>query len=333
MKATVPLFSPLDYAKSIKLSDKVSATFYNAGHVLGSAMIKLEARSGDKVKTLIFSGDIGRWQDPIMEQPASFDTADDIVMESTYGGLSHETEEEAAAKLARIINDTIKAGGNIVIPSFALERAQNVLYYLNRFLVERQIPKLLVFLDSPMAIDITSVFSHHPEFLNTKIRQMLASGLSPFGFPELTLVSSAEQSKAINHIKGSSIIIAGSGMATGGRIKHHLVNNISRPESSIVFVGYQAAGTLGRQITDGAKEVRVLGQNYPVRARIEKLDGFSAHADSGEMLNWLSALKRPPDNLFIVHSEAAVAQQFEKLVASKFGWHSIIPGYKQEFTL
>lgn len=332
-KATMPLFSPVDYGKSMRLEPDLSATFYNAGHVLGSAMIKLDIRSGDEIKTVIFSGDIGRWQDPMLQQPALFDTANYIIMESTYGGAAHETEEQSAGRLAQIINDTAKAGGNIVIPSFVLERAQNVLYYLNKFLLERRIPKLLVFLDSPMAVDITSVFSRHPEYLNQNMRDMIAAGQSPFKFPELTQVTSAEQSKAINNIRGSTIIIAGSGMATGGRIKHHLVNNITRPESSIVFVGYQAKNTLGRQITDGVKEVRILGQSYPVRARIEKIDGFSAHADSDELLKWLSAFKQPPQRLFIVHSEPATAQKFEGLVAQKFGWQPVIPEFKSEYVL
>ena len=269
----------------------------------------------------------------MLEQPTLFDTADYIVMESTYGGVTHENEEQAAQKLSMIINDTVKAGGNIVIPSFALERAQNVLYYVNSFLLERQIPSLPVFLDSPMAVDITAVFSHHAEILNQNMRGIIATGHSPFEFPELTLITSAEQSKAINNIKGSSIIIAGSGMATGGRIKHHLINNVTRPESCIVFVGYQAANTLGRQIVDGAKEVRILGQSYPVRARIEKLEGLSAHADSNELLKWLSAFKQPPQRLFIVHSELATAQKFEGLVAQKSGWRAIIPEYKAEYTL
>jgi metallo-beta-lactamase family protein len=332
-KATMPLFSAVDYGQSVQLGPDLSATFYNAGHVLGSAMIKLDIRSGDQVETVIFSVDIGRWQDPILEQPTLFDTADYIIVESTYGGAAHETEEQAAQRLTQIINDTIKAGGNIVIPSFALERAQNVLYYINRSLLAHQIPNLFVFLDSPMAVDITAVFSHHPELLNQTIRGMIAAGQSPFEFPELTLVTSTEQSKAINNIKGSSIIIAGSGMATGGRIKHHLVNNITRPESSIVFVGYQAENTLGRQIVDGTKEVRILGQNYPVLARIEKLDGFSAHADSDELLKWLSAFKQPPQRLFIVHSEPAIAQKFAGLVAQKFGWQPVVPEFKSEYVL
>jgi metallo-beta-lactamase family protein len=332
-QATTPLFSPVDYGKSFKLSEDVSATFYNAGHVLGSAMIKLDISSEGKIKTLLFSGDIGRWQDPVMQQPATFDKADDIVMESTYGGTAHETEEEAANKLALIINQTAKAGGNIVIPSFALERAQNVLYYVNKFMLEGRIPRLRVFLDSPMAVDITAVFKDHPEFLSDNIRKMIADGHSPFTFPGLTLVSDNGESLAINKVKGSSIIIAGSGMATGGRIKRHLVNNITRPESSIVFVGYQAVNTLGRIIEDGAKEVRILGQMYPVRARIEKLDGFSAHADSDELLKWLAAFKQAPQNLFIVHSEAAAAQRFAALMEQRFGWKAIIPEYKSEYTL
>ena len=333
-RAVTPLFSAVDYAKSVALGSGLSAAFYNAGHVLGSASIKLDFKSGDKSRTLLFSGDIGRLEDPLLEAPTLFDSADDIVMEATYGAQAHESEEKAVGRLEAIINDTFKRGGNVVIPSFALERAQNILYYVSRASAARRIPPLPVFLDSPMAVDITSVFKRHPEFLAPEIRDAIAAGRSPFDFPGLKLVSGEGESRAIGNLKGSSIIIAGSGMANGGRIKGHLVNNISRPESTVVFVGYQAANTLGRLITDGAKEVRIRGQFYPVRARIEKLDGFSAHADSSELFKWLSAFKQPPARLFIVHSEPATAQQFARVAEKqKPDWKTVIPEFKSEYML
>jgi metallo-beta-lactamase family protein len=332
-KAAIALFSPVDYGESVQFGADLSATFYNAGHVLGSAMIKLTIHSGSKVETVIFSGDIGRWNDPILDQPTLFDSTDYVIMESTYGGLSHGTEEQAAHHLAQIIYHTIKSGGNIVIPSYVFERIQDMLVYINRFFLEQEIPGLPVFLDSPLAVEITDVFIHHPEYLNQNIREMIASGNSPFEFPQLTRVTNAEQSKAINDIKGSTIIIAGSGMATGGHIKHHLINNITCPESSIIFVGYQAPNTLGRRIIDGDKEVRILGQNFPVRAHVEKIDGFSAHADNDELIKWLSAFKQPPQRLFIPNSEPAASQQFERLVAQKFGWQVVIPDHEGQYFL
>jgi metallo-beta-lactamase family protein len=332
-KATIPLFSPVDYGERVQLGPDLSATLYNAGHVLGSAMIKFVIGSGTDVETVIFSGDIGRGNDPILEQPALFDSADCVVMESTYGGLLHGTEEQAAHQLVQAIYHAIKAGGNVVIPSYVFERAQDMLNYINRFFLEQKIPPLPVFLDSPLAVDITDVFSRHPEYLNQNVREMIAAGHSPFEFPQLTRVVNAEQSKAIADVKGSSIIIAGSGMATGGPIKHHLINNITSPENSIIFVGYQAPNTLGRRIADGDKEVRILGQNYPVRAHIEKIDGFSAHADNDELIKWLSAFKLPPKRLMILNSEPATAQQFEHLVAQKLGWQVEIPDYGHQYTL
>jgi metallo-beta-lactamase family protein len=195
----------------------------------------------------------------MLEAPPLFGAADYVVMEATYGGVTHETREQAAARLAQIIRDTAAKGGSIVIPSFALERAQDVLYYLNSFMAAHEIPILPVFLDSPMAVNITSVFSRYPELMDSEMRGMLAAGRSPFEFPGLKMIHSAEESRAIAEVEGPAIIIAGSGMATGGRIKHHLVNNISRTESSVVFVGYQAENTLGRQITEGAEDVRIHG--------------------------------------------------------------------------
>ncbi len=327
------LFSPVDYGDKVKLNGNLSAVFYDAGHVLGSAMIKVSLDSKDTKKTIVFSGDIGRPRSPMLDEPTVFDEADYVVMEATYGGMTHETREQASRRLAQIIRDTAEGGGNIVIPSFALERAQDVLYYINRFILANEIPNLPVFLDSPMAVNITGIFSRYPELLDADMRDMLATGQSPFEFPELTLVSNAEESRAIAEVKGPAIIIAGSGMATGGRIKHHLVNNISRPENSIVFVGYQAEDTLGRQITEGADEVRINGQSRPVRARIEKLDGFSAHADSNDLLKWLADFKKPPEKLFITHAEPEAAQQFARSVEQRYRWKPIIPAYGDEYEL
>jgi metallo-beta-lactamase family protein len=296
-------------------------------------MIKVEFSSKNKTKSIVFSGDIGRWHDPILDPPAMVDSADYIVMDATYGGVSHESQEQASARLIKIINETFKAGGNIVIPSFVFERAQDLLYYIGQYRRDGQIPKIPVFLDSPMATAITSVFTNNPGVMNKNIRQMMAAGESPFEFPGLTLISSVEDSKSINSLNGPSIIIAGSGMATGGRIKHHLVNNISRPESTIVFVGYQAANTLGRLITDGNPDVRILGENYAVRARIEKIDGFSAHADNDELNRWLKGFKTAPKCLFIVHSEMANAEKFSQMVVHDFGWKVRVPQYGDKFIL
>ena len=232
-----------------------------------------------------------------------------------------------------MVNSTVAAGGNIVIPSFALERAQEVLYCLNELLLESRIPHLMTFVDSPMAISITEVFERFPEYFDEEMMALIREGNSPFDLPGLKFVRTVNESKAINHVKGSVVIIAGSGMCTGGRIKHHLVSNISRPESTILFVGYQAKGTLGRHIVDGAKKVRILGQHYPVRARIARLNGFSAHAGRNQLLKWLSGLKKSPRHVFVVHGEEESAFDFAELIRQETGWETSVPAYQDRIVL
>lgn len=332
-KATIPLLSPVDYQNTIEVADNVSATFYDAGHVLGSAMIEIVIHQNGEQRRLLFSGDIGRQNKPIVHDPSIFTEADYVVMESTYGNRELESPAEAAERFAAAINATVKAGGNIVIPSFALERSQEMLYYLNKFLVEDRIPHLLVFFDSPMATNINEVFEHHIDLFDDEMKELMRQKRSPFAFPGLKLVRTTEESKAINHISGTVIIIAGSGMCTGGRIKHHLANNISRKESTIVFVGYQAEGTLGREIVDGAKKVRILGKRYPVRARIVQIEGFSAHADKNELMKWILHLQRPPKQVFVTHGEASSAESLAAALREKTGWNVVVPDYGQEFVL
>jgi metallo-beta-lactamase family protein len=326
--ASFPLLAPVQYEQVVKIGKSIEATFHDAGHTLGSSMLKLRVRTNRGERTIIFSGDIGRMGKPMLRDPSLFDEADYIIIESTYGDRLHEPEENVADELAKNINLTTKTGGNIIIPSFALERAQELLYYLNRLLFEDRIPHLMVFLDSPMAVGVTNVFQHHPELFDDEMLSLLRKRKSPFDFPGLNFVSTAQESKAINHIKGTVIIIAGSGMCTGGRIKHHLVTNISRPDSTILFVGFQAMGTLGRQIVDGAQEVRILGQNYPVRARVVQLSGFSGHADQQQLLKWLYSFKKPPRRLFITHGEPDTSQHFANLVKERMGWKISVPEYK-----
>ncbi len=332
-EAVFPLFSSIRYGETVKIGEGIEATFYDAGHVLGSSMVKLKIWQSGGERTILFSGDIGRWGKPILCNPTLFDEADYVIVESTYGDRLLGSSEDAANQLAEVINTTVKTGGNIVIPSFALERSQEILYYLNKLLLEDRIPHLVVFVDSPMAVSVSEVFEHHPELFDEEMKELLRQRKSPFNFPGLDLVRTADESKAINHIVGSTIIIAGSGMCTGGRIKHHLVNNISREESTILFVGYQAVGTLGRHIVDGAKEVRILGQYYQVRARIVQLNGFSAHADRGELVRWLSSLRKPPRRVFVTHGELNASQHLASLVRNSSGWEIVIPSYKDQVFL
>jgi metallo-beta-lactamase family protein len=332
-QACFPLFSPVEYRQAVALGDGVEATFYDAGHVLGSSIIRAKVRQNSQERIILFSGDIGRPDRPIVCDPTVFDTADYVLIESTYGDRVHEETKNVKKMIANVINSTKKAGGNIIVPSFALERSQEVLYYINKLLLERAIPPLRIFLDSPMASRITEVFQRHSELFDKQMAEFVSNLKSPFNLPNLKMAGKAEESKAINDIKGTIMVIAGSGMCTGGRIKHHLVNNISRPQSAIMFVGYQALGTLGRQIVDGAKKVRILGRQYQVKANIVRIHGFSAHADRNELLQWLKGLKAPPKRVFVVHGEAESALSFGDYVHEQTGWDVSVPAYQDEVVL
>ncbi len=329
-----PLLKSYPYKTDIKVSDRIHASFYDAGHILGSAMIEVKlSLDGNRTKRIIFSGDIGRWNKPVLCNPSLFESADVVFVESTYGNRVHESEDAAGNELAEIINSTEQAGGNVVIPTFAIERTQEILFFLSRFLKGNKIPHLIVFVDSPMAINVTDVFRKYPEYLDDSTRSIIKKGLSPFDFPLLKLARTPDESKSINHIKGSAIIMAGSGMCTGGRIKHHLIKNITRQESTIIFVGYQAMGTLGRYIMQKPETVRILGQYYPVRARIESINGFSAHADKNDLLKWIRAFKKQPQKIFVVHGEEESAKEFASSIKKEMKSEVIIPEYLSEYNL
>ena len=333
VEKTVPLLTPVDYIKAVPVAAGMTASFREAGHIFGSTSIRLTVNQGGESRSILFSGDVGRWNMPIINDPDPFADADYVLVESTYGDRTHGEVKDIPGELARIINETKSAGGNIVIPSFAVERTQELLFHLNGLLRDNRIPHLFTFVDSPMAIRVTEIFKKHPELFDEETRELLRKGIHPCDLPGLTLANTVEQSKAINHIKGTAIIIAGAGMCTGGRIKHHLKNNISRPESTILFVGYQAVGTLGRLILDGVDPIRIFGEMLPLRARIEKIDGFSAHADQNELVRWITALNKAPRRVFITHGEPDAANAFKKFLTEKTGWNCTVPEYQQEIVL
>jgi metallo-beta-lactamase family protein len=330
---TLPLFSTVKYTEPLTLGEGIEATFHDAGHVLGSSMIRLIIQQGEEKRSIIFSGDLGRWDRPMLEDPSVFNKTDYVVVESTYGDRDHPETKEIEDELAGIINSAYIAGGKIIVPSFALQRAQEILYYMNILLMEGRIPDIKVYLDSPMAIKVTEVFKRYSELFDIEMKTLLRERKSPFDFPGLTMVETADESKALNTEKGTSMIIAGSGMCTGGRIKHHLANHISRPEDTILFVGYQAEGTLGRYIVDGASAVRIHGQQHSVRARIEQIQGFSAHADRNEIVKWLSKLSVHPRHVFITHGEKDAAIAFQNFLKESTGFESTVPTYRQKFSL
>jgi metallo-beta-lactamase family protein len=322
-------FAGIAFGQTLELGAGLTATFHQAGHILGSAMIRLEFSGDGRQRRVVFSGDIGRWDKPIIEDPSLFTAADAVVMESTYGDRLHEDPKRIDTLLADAVNSTRRAGGNLLIPSFALERTQEVLYYLSALLRADRIPHLMVFVDSPMAVSVTEVFSRHTELFDADMRERLRRGDSPFDFPGLKMMRSVEESKSINHLRGTAIIIAGSGMCTGGRIKHHLVHNIQRRESTLLFVGYQAVGTLGREILEGAKVVRILGKSVRRRARVLQISGFSAHADQGELLRWLGGFKEPPRQILLNHGEDEALTALATVVQERTGRKPIIPDYDE----
>ena len=343
---TLPLFQPVAYEKPVPIRNGAAAVFHDAGHILGSAMIELclpaagatarlasSATSRDQrsvgARRVVFSGDVGQWNQPIVRDPTTLAEADLIVLESTYGNRDHQQAGSVESQLTQVINQTVERGGNVVVPVFAIERAQELVYYIGRLLHAKQIPAMDVFLDSPMAADATDVFRRHREDSDPETWRLITSGDSPLGFSRLKITRSVEESKAINAHRGPAIIMSTSGMCTAGRIKFHLRQNISRPENTILFVGYQARSTLGRQILDGRSEVRIHGGHYQVKAQVEQIHGISGHADRSTLLRWLRGFQSPPQRLVLTHGEEDQALGLAERVRSELGWEVTVPEYRE----
>ena len=323
----------VEYGVPTTIVDGLQCTFKDAGHILGSSQLHLELKEADKTRTLVFSGDMGRWDTPLLCDPEMLDTADYVVTESTYGNRTHKPNEEIPDIIARIVNQTVRAGGKVVVPSFAVERSQELMFHLNNLLRDGRIPQLPVYLDSPMAVRVTEVFRRHPELMDEETTAMMARGDHPCNFPGLMLSRTVDESRAINADQTPAVIIAGSGMCTGGRIKHHLKHQIDRRESTLMFVGYQAKGTLGRILLSGVETVRLHGETYNVDCRIEKVNGFSAHGDRTEIFKWLSSLKEAPRKVFVTHGEAEAAQDFSEYIRLRTQWNVAVPSYTETHEL
>ena len=321
-RGPTPLYSVLDalnamdlfgrrahYGAPIELADGVSATFTDAGHILGSASIRLEYRDGGARKAVIFSGDLGNSDRPILRDPSVPGRAGTVVMETTYGNRDHKPLEPSLGELYAAINDTLSRGGNAIIPTFALERAQELLYHLRDGVEQGLLPRALpVYLDSPMAISATEIFRHHPECYDAEARELFDRGDDPFDLPGLRFTRETAESMALNRLSGGAVIMAGSGMCTGGRVRHHLRHNLWRRDSSVIFVGFAAPGTLARILIDGAERVRLFGDDIPVNARLYTINGFSAHADRAELLAWHRAIE--PERTILVHGEEKAMHAF-----------------------
>jgi metallo-beta-lactamase family protein len=297
------------YGVPLELAPGLQATFYDAGHILGSASIRLEAHRAGRGCSVIFSGDLGNAGRPLLRAPVVPPRADAVVMETTYGDRLHKPMEPSVEELYTVLGRTFRHGGNVLIPTFALERAQELLYILRAGVDSRRLPSLMqVFLDSPMAISATAIFEHHPECFGAELAAQFRDGRDPFHLPGLHFTRDAADSMAINRFSGGAVIMAGSGMCSGGRIRHHLKHNLWRENCSVVFVGYAAEGTLARSIIDGAKSVRIFGEDISVRAAIHTINGFSAHADRDELLAWHRQTAAPLT--FLVHGEETVMADF-----------------------
>jgi metallo-beta-lactamase family protein len=321
-KPAEPLFTVVDtfkslesfkrsaaYGKPIDLAQNIRANFVDAGHILGSASILLDLTEAGRSLRLLFSGDLGNAAHPLLQTPAPPPRADVVVIETTYGDRLHKPMNASVEELYGAISDTLGRGGNVIIPTFALERAQELLWMLNQGIAKsRLMPSMQVFLDSPMAISATEIFARHPECLQAEAARLFRERRDPLTPPGLHFTRERAESVALNHIRGGAIIMAGSGMATGGRVRHHLRHNISREECCVIFVGFAAKGTLARQIIDGQNPVHILGDDIPVRARIHTINGFSAHADQAELLKWHQ--HTGAGRTFLTHGEEAAMQKF-----------------------
>jgi metallo-beta-lactamase family protein len=317
------------YGEPTDLAQGARATFVDAGHILGSASILLELVEAGRTLRLLFSGDLGNATDPLLLTPAPPPRADVVVIETTYGDRLHKPMDASINELYQAISDTLGRGGNVIIPTFALERAQELLLVLKQGMEKSRLtPSMQVFLDSPMAISATEIFARHLEDLQPEAARLFREGRDPLALPGLHFTRERAESVALNDVRGGAIIMAGAGMATGGRVRHHLKHNISREECSVIFVGFAAKGTLARQIIDGQNPVHILGDDIPVRARIHTINGFSAHADQAELLKWHGHTGAA--RTFLTHGEEDVMQAFALRLSKT---HVQMPALNQSFDI
>jgi metallo-beta-lactamase family protein len=310
---------PVGFNESFSPAQGVSARFINAGHILGAGLVEVSVDG----RTLVFSGDLGRYGVPIMRDPDPVPAADVLLVESTYGNRLHPADDHRD-RLVSGVQRAVQKKGWLLIPAFAVGRSQEILYDLRELEEAARIPSLPVYLDSPMAIEATVIYARHPEEHDQDLKRVEASGERPFAPKQLRICKTPDDSKRLNNTDGPGIIIAGSGMATGGRILHHFVRRLPDERTTVLFVGYQAAGTRGRLLREGAREMKMLGQSVPVRAAIMVSDSYSAHADQGEILRWLGGFTRPPQTTYIVHGEPDAAAALQALIAAQLKWRAVV---------
>ena len=327
----VSLFAAVDYHKTFEPAPGIRVTYYDAGHILGSGSLRIEADEDGKTTSLIFSGDIGRPQALIVRSPEIPPQADYVFMESTYGDRDHKNEESSDQELAEAIAYSYSKGEKVIIPAFAVERTQEVLYCLHTLSKQGKLPKdMPVYVDSPLAIRATEVFERNRELFDESAKKLLNNGDNPFALPNLRYTLSVAESQAINEYKGPAIVISASGMCNAGRVRHHLRHNIWKPGASIVFVGYQAVGTPGRKSVERAKKITLFGEDTDVAARIVTINGFSGHAGQSQLLDWLAPLAHNCVQIVLTHGEIKALETLAGLVQQRFGVKPRIAGYLEE---
>ena len=333
-QASLKQLNPVDYDLEIAPHPQVRCTFRDAGHILGSAIVEVWVGEGPRRRKLVFSGDLGQPARPLLRDPTPIFDADYLLVESTYGNRDHKSMEATQDELVTAINDTIeRKGGNVIIPAFAVGRTQDMLYLLADLARQARIPRLSVFVDSPMATAATEITFKHMELLDAETHALMGRHGGAQYFRKLEFVEDVEESKALDRVTGGAVIISASGMCDAGRIKYHLRANLARRESTILITGFQAAGTFGRRLVDGAKRVRLLGEDIPVRADLYTLGGLSAHADRTALLAWLGHFRSKPRQVFVVHGEETVAKGFAADLKTQFDWNAMAPAPGQGIIL
>lgn len=328
-EACMKLFKRVEYNETLNFGEELVVRFQDAGHILGSAIIEVWSKEECFETKLVFSGDLGNLNRPLMKDPAVLEYADYLFLESTYGSRLHQYDKNTDDKLRDIIIRTLDRGGNVIIPAFAVARTQDLIYGLNNLVHSKQIPPVPIIIDSPLAIRATEIFRRHIDEMDSETLELIRQGQNPLEVPGLKFSLTSEESKSLNNLKSGAIIISASGMADAGRIKHHLKHNLWRPESSIVFVGYQAAGTLGRYILDGAKVVTIHGEEVAVKAEICNLEGFSGHADQAGLINWVKNFKIGPGKIFLVHGEPESSTELGELIGQETRVPTYIPAWRE----
>ncbi len=333
-EASFPLLQGVGYRQALGPHRGVRVTFQDAGHILGAAIIEVHVRDAGRELKLVFSGDLGQPGRPVVRDPTPIEAADALLVESTYGNRNHKGWEVTRDELVDAVEDTLrKRHGNLIVPAFALGRTQELVALLAQLAIAGRIGRLDVFVDSPLAYAATQVTLKHAELLDAETREGLAKLLKGELPVRVHFTEDVADSKRLNQIRGGAMIISASGMCDAGRIKHHLKHNIARRECSILFTGFQAEGTLGRRIVEGARNVRLFGESVPVRAKVCTLGGLSAHADRTALLGWLRNFRRPPGRVFIVHGELETAQSFAESLRRELGWHPLVPRHGESDTI